>query len=53
MASWLLQSRAVGKHLTDACQAGLYAVASAIAHAIAQPDAVDVNEIIMRSTAQG
>ncbi|MDG9672453.1 SDR family oxidoreductase [Micromonospora sp. DH14] len=29
------------------------AVADAIAHAIAQPGSVDVNEIIMRSTAQG
>lgn len=28
-------------------------VADVIAHAIAQPDTVDVNEIIMRSTAQG
>ncbi|MEU8006033.1 SDR family oxidoreductase [Catellatospora sp. NPDC049111] len=29
------------------------AVADVIAHAVAQPDTVDVNEIIMRSTAQG
>jgi NADP-dependent 3-hydroxy acid dehydrogenase YdfG len=29
------------------------AVADAIAYAVAQPDTIDVNEIIMRSTAQG
>jgi NADP-dependent 3-hydroxy acid dehydrogenase YdfG len=29
------------------------AVADAIAYAVSQPDSVDVNEIVLRSTAQG
>ncbi|MEV4117653.1 SDR family oxidoreductase [Micromonospora sp. NPDC049645] len=45
--------RAAARAATEELGMPASAVADAIAHAIAQPGSVDVNEIIMRSTAQG
>ncbi|RAO01351.1 SDR family oxidoreductase [Micromonospora noduli] len=47
------QIQAAARAAADELGMPATAVADAIAHAIAQPDTVDVNEIIMRSTAQG
>ncbi|WP_433124070.1 SDR family oxidoreductase [Micromonospora sp. CA-240977] len=47
------QIRAAARAASDELGMPASAVADAIAYAIAQPDTVDVNEIVMRSTAQG
>lgn len=47
------QVRAAARAAAEELGMPASAVAEAIAYAIAQPDSVDVNEIIMRSTAQG
>ncbi|MFI5490788.1 SDR family oxidoreductase [Micromonospora echinaurantiaca] len=47
------QVRAAARAAAEELGMPASAVADAIAYAIAQPDSVDVNEIIMRSTAQG
>ncbi|MFG2051985.1 SDR family oxidoreductase [Micromonospora sp. NPDC048935] len=47
------QVQAAARAATDELGLPASAVADAIAYAVAQPDTVDVNEIVARSTAQG
>jgi NADP-dependent 3-hydroxy acid dehydrogenase YdfG len=47
------EARTAARAATDRLAIPTSAIADAIGYAIAQPDAVDVNELIIRPTAQG